>query len=54
MPTGLSRRPVEVESKEGSIARAVVAGGRPYDFQHDTASPTVGATVDDERPRRAA
>jgi hypothetical protein len=54
MPTGLSRRPVEVESKEGSIARAVVAGGRPYDFTHDTASPGVGTTMDDERPRRAA
>lgn len=48
------RRPVEVESKEGSIARAVVAGGRPYAFMHETASPGVGTTMDDERPRRAA
>jgi hypothetical protein len=54
MPTGLSPAAGQAESKEGSIARAVVVGVRAYALMHDTASPGVGTTTDDERPRRAA
>jgi hypothetical protein len=36
------------------VAHAAALGGGPYDFTHDTASPSVGTTIDQERPRRAA
>jgi hypothetical protein len=36
------------------VAHAAVVGGGPYDVTHDTASPSVGTTIDHERPRRAA